>query len=448
MVRVLFISFCLLLFQSTLVLASSLEVNLNKTEIEQGKFILIDIVFIGDLVPQDPNLKKWEVDFHIDYRDLDVINLKDGLVKTTTTLRLFPRTKGKKILGSIVIEDAISVPQAINVLPLEREGIDGSLKLSVITKEVWQGELFDIVVDVPYLHPSNRIVVGEFDNKKIDVVSIKEKQISMDGISFKRIHWKLRSNSQGLLSLELPVIKQRGRGRWLYYLPHLEINVLPIPAYLPATVPIGFLSIESFVDENKGKLNWVISVLNEGQKTENVYGMVTALADLTSISPEEIIQVDNIYTVSVPVWSWGWGNSNQLHIRYFDTKLGKLVLLSHHLPAVWSVPKLAQLMMFVLSLLAFLWISAFLTYYIRFIYRKKQYIRTVLAAENGSQIRQFMLNKGEWSSLDDWLLDHPHGMTPKLVFELNSCCFSQRNNPIDSVKSLFKTIAKAREYKK
>jgi len=412
--------------------AAQLSVHTGAQQVEMGKYLSARILYLGKQAVGPADLRQWQDDFHIDRRGIDSERLADGQVRTTQQLRLYPKRSGELLLEAIALGGAIARPQRIHSLPSVRDGIDGTPRWQALPAQVWQGQAFEIGIQVALLHPSNHIAAEELLAPGLTVLELP--RIEDRGKGSVTLRWRLIARDSGHLSIHAPIIEQRGRGRWRYYLPQQTLHVLPLPSYLPPNVPVGRLRLQSKLIDSEDSPVWEVSVLNHGELPDEVHGLRRQLAaiagrDIASVTLTPVGSDGDVskqrYRVRVPEWSWGFGTGPQISIPYFDVHDGRLLSAEVQLPAVWGIPAGGQI---VLALIVFGLALMFMRSSIKLAQRRvqRQRFRQRLAqATNVQELRALLLDWSSASTLSQWQAQAATGEAQAIASALNRLCYAK-----------------------
>lgn len=436
--------FLLLIFFSVSGLADEqpkLSVKPDKTQVEMGKYFSVSLIYIGKTIPDISHLQKWYHDFYIDRRDTEAEDLSNGLIQYTENLRLYPRSTGKKVLHAIAMGGAIASPVMLNVVPIVRKGIDAAPQWQLLPDTIWQGETIKVSVIQNLLHQSNTVVVDNVSFPGFSVHALEQEIISIDHIKKIKLSWLITAQSYGVHQLELPSIVQRGRGRWRFYLPRMQIAVKPLPSYIPPTVPVGKLSIQTGLISDKNKLFWFVDLQNEGFFPEEIYGIRKQLADLAGIAVEmvKLFHTQSApevpkgyiqrYQFPIPDWSFGTAKGDKVSISYFDVHEGRILKISNTLPRVWSIPVLGQNLfyIFLLFILCGLVWSLYKGWKKRL--NRKNFLSLLNQIRHSYELRQLLLSQADCYTLDEWSLkqssSNKKNQAKSIANQLNSLCYAR-----------------------
>jgi hypothetical protein len=427
-----------LLVMTSVANAASLRIEGADTEVEMGKYLNLQIVYEGESAVGSADLRQWADDFFIDVRDSTTENLLSGAIRTTQQLRLYPRAVGEAVLERIALGGAVAGPLRVTVVPTVRNGIDGTPRWIPLPENVWQGQTFEIGVDAALMHPSNHIAFEDVVLPGFDTKPLPRQTDSLDGIEVVRLRWRVTALQPGRHRLELPPIEQRGRGRWRFFLRAPEVRVVPLPSYLPPSVPVGKVTLESALLEDEGRRVWQVRVRNPGRLPDASYGLRAALANAAGIDPERIeiseVETDPVtgialqrYRALLPDWSFGWGAGPAITLRYFDTGTGQLTETTTWLPPAWRMPAYAAV---VLSAVGMLLLAASVVLPLRATRRwlaRRQFRQQVDLAPNAHALRRLLITSTGHLTLTDWAAAQRDPAATEVAALVNQVCFSTRN---------------------
>jgi hypothetical protein len=397
-------------------------------------------------VPEIANLNKWEEIFFIDRQDPEQDNLANGNIKYTEKLRLYPREIGNKVLDSIALGGAISKPVSISIKPAIRNNIDATPYWLKSPKIIWQGQTIDLSIAINLFNPSNQVAVEDAIFPFFDIKKLANKINTSKGHKSVILTWQLTAQTPGTYQLEAPIIEQRGHGRWRFYLDRKIIEVKPLPSYLPPTMAVGEVSIETKL--NKG--SWQINIKNKGPLANEIYGIRTQLAEISQQTIDSIHQSKEIdplnpqiniqtYQIPIPDWSWGFGKGPELSLVYFDVKTGLLKKLKTNLQASWKFP-MAFNVLFILSLITLLF---FLLKTSIKMYTRYKFIQTIKAATNAHQLRKIILVQVHCITLEEWANQTKKNSAYKIAKQLNQLCYAKSSHlSLNKINSTLISILK------
>ena len=434
--RLLAIGCSLLLLHPSPGHSAELSLELDKTAIEMGKYAVASISYVGSHDPGAADLSQWRDDFFIDPIDTELEATEQGQIHTLTRLRLYPRRSGDLSLDSIALGGSFIKPQHLLISPSIRNGIDATPRLLPMKASYWADQAIDIRVEVALHDQRNEVVAADFELPGFSLQTLKPERVKTPTGDRIRLGWIIMSPQKGHYRIELPAIDQRGRGRFRFYLPPLQLNIQPIPAYLPPTVAVGQLRVDSGLSTSTGgQRQWQLTVENEGRLPPQLEGL-QALLDKLGID-ELDLQVLNdsedstgltrrMYTIPLPAWYLG--GSQTLQLPFFNTATGRLETLHHQLPTAWQLPRPALWgAIFLLTLLLF-YGGYRLNRQADKIRQRWRYRQAIQQAQTAHQLRRQLLLYHQARTLTDWarLQTKP---TQQLACELNAACFGEGSQP-------------------
>ena len=255
--------------------------------------------------------------------------------------KLYPRYTGKIIIPSLNTNDTKTKEREINV----NIGETGKINISSSTKVPYVRQQFILNISIKSDDLSSHLSIREgykingFESTPLPFRRIKEK----DGTYINKIGWALIALKSGEQKLELPPIEYSVSGvlRKQFYLPHNIINIKPLPSYVPPTLPIGEISLQSqppyaWLIQSDTLAYWKIKIKG---KVNNAYRLPAILRQIKSnshfqflpvnskhlseISNSNLLSVTN-HTIPFKALSSGFLKLPDLTIQYFDPNKGEI----------------------------------------------------------------------------------------------------------------------------
>jgi hypothetical protein len=419
--------------------AAELKVKTDKAEVEMGKYLTVSIIYVGDSTPQSTNLYQWQKEFVIERRDNEVESLLSGQLQYTETLRLYPREMGNKVLHSIALAGAISLPVNILVKPALRNNVNGTPQWLPLPKTMWQGETIEVTIRLNLFDFSNHIAVDEALFPGFEVKQLTRKIITTKKNKSVLIRWQLTAQTMGVYQLEPPVIEQRGRGRWRFYLNRKTIKVKPLPSYLPVTIPVGKVSIETKLDQSRDVPVWQLIIKNRGQFPSEIYSIRTQLSKISNIAVESV-QLEKssanknslihtqIYHTPVPDWSWGFGKGPNISVHYFDSDEGRLKILKDNFSGVWQLPDNFYYLLLLLLTLVVIVLLKVLVRAIKKVRIWQNYRKSIKQVNDTHQLRHLLLKQADSRTLKAWAIKQNDQVAFQIAKQLNQLCYANSSN--------------------
>lgn len=421
-----------------------LTINTNKTQLEMGKYLTVKIKYTGYEIPDNSDLEHWYEDFYIERGETESENLSANIIQTTQKLRLYPRSSGAKVLHALVLGGALARPVTIKVLPVIRDGIDGTPYWQDLPQTIWQGQTIQLSIVQNLLHAANQVVVDKARFNGFDVLGPEQLHLTKikNNKEYRqiKINWLLTPYNTGDLVLEPPAIVQRGRGRWRFYLSRLNIEVKPLPDYLPVTLAVGQVSIKTALFYQNNRPYWSLELYNTGLLPDEVYGIRKQLAQIAGIQPEAVYFSDtqagqdgskgftHRYEIPVPAWTLAVLPAPELTMQYFNVVQGHISSLSQTFPSVSYITQSWRYTLFFIMALLLLLLFAGLLKFLFKLLAWRRFRKQLKQADKGYQLRQLLLNTGDFLTLEDWSekmnLLHAGESVYCIAQKLNKLCYA------------------------
>lgn len=421
--------------------AATLDLQLDKSQVEMGKFIIATITYHGSSPPAAIDLSQWQDDFYLDRNDPEIVVNENNQLQQQTHARLYPRHSGDITLDAIAAGGAIAYPRHVQVRPAIRNGIDATPKLLALKTEYWADEAIDIQIDVALHDQRNNVVASDFEPEFFDSLRLPDQPIDSTQQPAIRLHWQLLSARKGDYWLELPSIVQRGRGRFRFYLPKLKLHIKPLPAYLAPTVPVGQPKVTVAIKTIENQEILQLSIQNRGRLPDGLQGFSDFLQamgiDESTVISTDIAQQGIITRIKqIPLPTWLWPRQIDYRLNYFDSAAGQLKTLQQPLPWLWHAPRgFYWLMILLATLLMFLGMNRLDRWAAR--WRKRYRLRQqLLRAKNPAQLRKSLIDSADVKTLQQWVQQSSRQLTQAhaLAIRLDRACFS--NQPTQGFSAL------------
>ncbi len=433
---------CLAAFPGPAASAASLRVEPEAATVEMGRHLEVEVTYGGADDPGFVSYGAWREEFATERLDRTVEATGEG-VRVIESLRVFPRRTGVLKLHALRYGGALSRPAPVTVTPLVRDGIDATPRLRPLPATAWVDEPLEVAVAAARLHPTNRIIAHAFGTTPaFTVLELPPRRETGPGGGVDVLRWRLLPRRHGIHTVELPAIEQRGRGRWRFHLPLMEVEVRPLPSYLPAAVPVGAIAVASAVVAGAGGPAWRVVVTNPGRLPEEVHGLRTALARIGGVGVEGVALATTpglagpsqparqVYTVPVPPWSWGLGPGPRLAVPYFDPAGGRVAERVHHLPPRWRVPPFALYLLAAAAIAAVAGIALAGHRGWRGWRRRRALRRAAATARDPHELRRLLLDAGGFRTLGAWADARGGTVATDIARRLNALCFARRAGPL------------------
>ena len=283
--------------------------------------------------------------------------------------------------------------------------VEPQVHLKLSKNNVWQRQQVLISLDVVTDDPFARLDSQEFALKGFTVIPFKQQRTTVKNETILSMKWAVFPFVVGDYHLELPRIRYRpnsGRPEKLT-LPTLPIKVRRLPIYVPPTMPVGEIELESSWNNGlwvstKQLLDWNIKVIANNvvkqtlpplsrqlKTTESLQIFPMQQTSQTQQSDQGIIN-QQLYKIPLKALSSGKLELPNIQIQYFEPESGKLQKASIKPPFVIALRYWMQWFL-VLLLVALLKITPKLNSIHRKFLNRQQALQALKQAENYQQIR-------------------------------------------------------------
>jgi hypothetical protein len=404
--------------------ASQLILFTDKTESVIGRPIRADLYGISlNSKISDINLSKLNENFGImtDYVINDTSDKRwPNKAIQILRLKLYPRRTGKIIIPPLSSNNVYSEEKILHIT----DGNTDTPKIKLSTTEPYERQQIIVQFSIISNDSTSRLSLSE----NIDISGFESQSLpfkrtqNKDGKYLLQIGLALSALRSGLLKLELPAIEYSvsGVSRKQFYFPTKKVTVKPLPLYLPPTIPVGRISIESkssstYLIKTDSIYYWNIKLSGE---LINTYQLPAILRQIKSNSNIKFFPVDSkrsaikktsnltkIVNHSIPfkVFDSGSLKLPAIHFQQFDPVTGKIektILQSDDIFAL-SLLWRSILSIFIISVTSYI-INLIYKIWKRFIYSKhmrEQAIQILNKEENIGRIREsirFLAKSEHW----------------------------------------------------
>lgn len=373
--RKIFIACMLYIIMSPVSFATpQLLVHTDNNEIEYGRPLRVEIIGIElkeklSAINIKPLYEQYEV-----IPDYSAHNVRDKRWPNQTVQRmqfkLYARKTGKITIPVLSVGNVHSKEKHINVIPGNTQLRDINFTSQtpyvheqVIVKITLQSDSSNARLNIrkSAKNSSFDVVPLEFSRKK----SEKNKYFLEVGLSVTPL-------VSGKLAFILPAIEYSVDGvlRKLFYFPTQSINVHQLPAYLPPTIPVGPVSVDSKIPATDifttGSLYyWTIKII---ANTSNTYRLPPVLQQIKSNSTIQYFPAESIrqtyitqgktvsevkHVIPFKILSSGIFQLPILQLQYFDPDSGTIKSSYYRVPKAYALSLFWKASLsFILSILA------------------------------------------------------------------------------------------------
>lgn len=418
--------------------AASLSILPEKAQIEQGRSVIVNILYVGPTSPDELNVKRWQTQVFTEKGYRKERELPDGQVEVKQRLTLFPRQSGLLTLGPLALGGAKSQRFNLMVTPAVVNNVDITPIWDTLPEQIWQGESIESCVSMPLSEQRNRIKIESLEIPGISAVQTLSRTGLFEEQLIAKRCWRFSAQQSGNYLIELPPIIQRGRGRWTFYLPAQVIEVLPLPSYLPNSISIGKPNIEV----QQGELGWRISVqVVAGSSAQTLWGVRSALARAMAISTDQIIDSEGEFFV--PYKRWSFGQIVTVKLPFFNTLTGRLDTVDLLLKAPWKLPMTAIVLLSLVAVAILIKVTLLAGAFRQRRARVQAFKRAIYSATTADQLRSLVLASGcagaegseRYKTLQHWADAQGDQEATWLAHSINQLAFSKSDQaPLEEIK--------------
>jgi hypothetical protein len=430
--------------------AAELALALRSTAVEWGQPLRGHVTFTGDRDPGSIDLAALDEAFHVERGFAEVSRTESGLTRRREAVSLYPRRIGAQPVPAIAHGGARSLPVPIEVLPPRPEGASVEVTPRFPDQSVKAGQQLVIRVDVATTDPRVRVETEPLHLPSADTFLLPATETT-DGPRIRRaLGWAVVLRSTGAHSIDLPPLRYQLFGRDLrrFYFPALRVEVEPIPAYVPITVPVGQAAVASTLAGERANRHWHLVVETDGQLPAGVPELQAELATLAGFDASRIAatqrteaRAEGVRTVvelraPLPALLVGIGADLPVTLRYFDPVAGRLQVHTHRLAREWRLPLWLATGLAAAGL-GLLGIGARWAHRAHARWRaRRAYRHQIARAGDPQSLRRLLLAEAGHRTLDDWAAA-ANGSSPAraLAADLDAACFrSQPSVDLDALR--------------
>ena len=311
----------------------------DKNEVTFGSAIRVSLYGISlksELTDIDVSALEEHFGFEMDYSESNLTDKRwPGRKVQVMYFKLFPRNTGEVIIPSLMIKHVYSDEKIIRVT-------DGNIQLPHISLSAvnpYMRQQFLIKVDVNSSEPTSRLAIQDpADINGFESVPLKFNRTKLQDGSYRlTIGLALTALKDGVQIIQLPPIEYSigGIPRKRFYLTHQSIKIKSLPDYLPPTIPVGSVSVNSELTSepfiNKGSVYyWNIQlhgphnnayrlqpILRQIQSTTDVKFLPVISERTTTVSHESVTSIVS-HTIPFKTLKDGLFSLPAIRLDYFD----------------------------------------------------------------------------------------------------------------------------------
>lgn len=424
--------------------SAELRPEFGKHTVELGKPLRGVIVYRGAADHGGFDLSPWQAQFHVDSGYAERSEDGAGNLIRREPVRLYPRVAGRQEVPPLSYAGVRSEPVGIEVLA--PQPAQGNLTLShrISAERVTVGE--QLTVQVRLITTDHRVQVSiePIEHAGVSTGFIgPSTTVEPDGRAEHRLGWSLHFAKAGRQQLALPPVRYTLFGRDLYkfYLPLLPVEVEPLPAYVPLTVPVGQLAVDSRIEDWNGDPAWWVRVETDGLLPVGLPELERRLAELSDVAGEHLgqeqreeVRADGVYAVieyraPLPRWLSGIGPGPRVTLQVYDPRRRRIQRRVHELPGAWRAPTWFVITLGVVPMTLVLLIGRRLLLAGRRWHGRNRLRSALREASDATTLRRQLLEHTGCRTLGDWARRLDPGDLGS-VARLNAACYG-RSQEVD-----------------
>lgn len=261
-------------------------------------------------------------------------------------LKLYPRQTGSILIPRLRYNNVHSQEKIIRIT----KGETGEPEIRLSADTPYERQQIIALVTFTSNNSTARLSINknfEINDFESAILPFKRRK-NKNGTYQLQIGWALTALKSGRLKLELPAVEYSisGVSRKQFYLPAKSIYIKPLPLYLPPTIPVGKITIQSQLShdgllQSDSLFYWDIKL---NGNLNNAYSLPPILRQIKStghikilpITSEHSLQATEISLISTVAHSIpfkalesGFLKLPEIKLQYFDPDDGKIKILFH-----------------------------------------------------------------------------------------------------------------------
>ena len=442
--------------------------------IEQDKQQL-GYAFKAKIIATDSNDNLSSIDLTPLQKDFGVIvneysgansNTKNGS-QQQLSIELFPRRTGLIHIPALLLSSASSRPTEVEVLPAIGASGPINIEYNVSTSQPWQRQQVLLTVQVTTPDRFSRLETKAPQSADSEFRRITPSKELLPNATRLKTGWSIFPLQSGAHTISLPAIHYHLQGsiERRFYLPEIQLNVKPLPDYIPPLMPVGRVLIDSKIDAdtllNTGDVyNWTIRLHSTELLTHLLPPVLRQINSSNNINfrttaseRREIINFSGsngevIHTIPFQSLTTGGVNLPIIRVQYFDPTTGRVTVINHSPEKIWSLAIFWQFLIVIMILFAVTFIAKVLWRLLSRLQRKSrsmnEAILSIREAPNPESLRNSLrlISKAEsWSentSLNKWGKQWDSHYSPSIVAvveELSDIYYANSSNDLIKLKN-------------
>jgi hypothetical protein len=382
------------------------------------------------------------------------------------TMELYPRQTGLVEVPELFFSTASSNPLEVEVLPAQSPSGPINVDYQISTTQPWQRQqvLFTINVTTPDRFARlEAVAMQHVDNEILSIPASKEILGDTSRLGSGWVIFPMQSGQQRI-SLPPVLYHLQGTVERRFYLPDIQLNVKPLPGYIPPLMPVGRVFIDSHIDADQllttgETYNWNIRLSSPELLSHLLPPILRQISSDDNIHflPVQSQRAENItargshgevvHTVPFQSLSTGRLKLPGLRIQYFDPVQDRVSVTEYSPPQTWSMAGYWQLLIGMALLVAIsLLMKAAWKYWLH-VRRQHQYMREAVhhinEASDSAHLRQALhlvaeaegwpgnLSLSKWC--EHWNRHYSPSATPTTEM-LSSACYAKPDTDITQIR--------------
>lgn len=349
-------SFCFFSVQAD---QNKLILSIDKTESELGRPIRVNLYGV------DLNVKVSKIDLTPLKKDFGVI--VDYAIDDTSDKRwpnkhiqilkfkLFPRKEGELTIPIIHSNNDSTLEK---VVLIKSGKTTNAPRLSLSNDTPYEQQQFSAHITMLSSDSTARLLIDPTHNiNNFESIPLSfQRNKKQNGLYELKIGWALTALQNGVQNLNLPAIEYTvsGVSRRKFFLPSINISTKALPLYLPPTIPISKISIESNTTNdaifNSNSISYfyikLVGNLNSSYKFPPILRQLKSNSQIkffpaitTRTFKNTTNRLTSIVNHSIPFkpLKSGFIALPQIKLQYFDPSNGKITTLTHEMNNIYAL---------------------------------------------------------------------------------------------------------------
>lgn len=355
-ILILTFSFCCFSAQAN---QNKLILLIDKTESELGRPIRVSLYGVNlnvkvskiDLTP----LKK-DFGVIIDYAINDTSDKRwPNKYVQILKFKLFPRREGKLIIPTIHSNNNSTLEKVVFI---KGGKTTNAPRLSLNNGTPYVQQQFIAHITMLSSDSTARLLIDPTHNiNNFESIPLSfQRNKKQNGLYELKIGWALTALHSGAQILNLPAIEYTvsGVSRRKFFLPPININAKSLPSYLPPTIPIGKIAIESNTANdaifNSSSISYLkiklVGNINSSYKLPPILRQLKSNSQIkfypaitTRTFKNTINRLTSVVNHSIPFkpLKSGFITFPKLKLQYFDPSNGKITTLTHEINSIYTL---------------------------------------------------------------------------------------------------------------